>query len=418
METCETCSSRRNFLKLSGTSLFLLGLGRGAGLASALAPSTQSARRSVLVVFFQRGAADGLHMVAPYRESRYRGLRGGLALPEPGKGENDTRDAGDGFAFHPALARLHALYSDRKLAVVHAVGSPDTTRSHFDAQDYMESGTPGNKGTRDGWLNRALGLMDASAPSSPFRAVALTSTMPRSLAGKADAIAMQDFGSMRARDGNASLAERIETLYKADPAPDFQKAGEEAFNAIEMFRKADPLGIPARAGVKYGRGRDSEGFRQLACLIKADLGVRVAFLDGGGWDTHFNQGAATGQMSNNLRQLSDNISALVEDVGDVPVTVMTMTEFGRTAAINGAGGTDHGHGTAMFVAGAGVNGGRVLGQWPGLGSDLYEGRDLAVTTDFRDLFSEVAVAALGLPKDAALFPGYTVKGRTGVMKAA
>jgi uncharacterized protein (DUF1501 family) len=414
--------SRRSFVKLGGTSLVLLGLGRSVSLAEALTAFGREAGQpapGVLVVFFQRGAADGLHTVVPYRDSSYRELRGALALKEPGSGEDKTLDLGSGFAFHPALSPLLPLYRGGRLAVVHAVGSPDTTRSHFDAQDYMESGTPGVKSTRDGWLSRALGALSAgkSERPNPFSAVALSPTLPRSLAGTSQAIAMQDFSRMATRGRDQTLTEKIERLYATDSDPEFARAGEEAFRAMEVFREKNPLALPVREGVRYPAGRVAASFQQLARLLKADLGIRIAFLEGGGWDTHFAQGGAAGQMANNLRELAGSIGAFFEDLGrDFPVTLLTMTEFGRTVAPNGAGGTDHGHGTAMLVAGRRVRGGRVVGDWPGLSrSNLFEGRDLAVTTDFRDLFSEVAGSALGLPKTVSLFPGYRLSTPPGVM---
>jgi uncharacterized protein (DUF1501 family) len=406
-------TSRRQFLKLSGTTLVLLGWDPARTLAGL--PSTGPARDGVLVVVFQRGAADGLHMVVPYRDKRYQSARGALALAEPGKAEGATQDLGHGFAFHPAMSSLHPLYESGRLAVVHAVGSPDPTRSHFDAQDYMETGTPGVKGTRDGWLSRALAALGSGA-ASPFAAVSLTSSLPRSLTGSKSAIALADFSRLATGRANGNLTERVERLYAADASAGFAAAGEEAFRTLDLFREKDPLSVPAREGVRYPRGRESQAFRQLAQLVKARLGIRVAFVESNGWDTHFGQGGATGQMANLLRGLSDSVAAFLADVGsDVPLTLLTVTEFGRTVEINGAGGTDHGHGSAMLVAGSGVSGGRVHGEWLGLDSkSLYEGRDLPVTTDFRDLCQEVANEALGLPETCELFPGHRHE-RPGVM---
>lgn len=411
---------RRQFLQIGGASLILLGLRSKAALSQALSTETKRCPKGILIVYFQRGAADGLHMVAPYRDKHYRSLRGVLTLGEPGKA-NGVLDLGDGFGLHPALKPIYPLYEAKRLAIVHAVGSPDPTRSHFDAQDYMESGTPGIKSTRDGWLARALRAMAMQDDRrSPFAAIALTSNMPRSLATAADALAMEDFSKLGTRRRNTSMAERIYQMYRQDSDADFAHAGEEALRAVELFRDKDPLSAPPRKGITYPPGRRARTFRQLAQLIKADLGIRIVFLESGGWDTHFNQGtASTGQMSNLLRELAGSISALFEDLGpNAPVTLLTMTEFGRTAAINGAGGTDHGHGTAMMVMGSRVLGGKVLGDWPGLGKNsLYQGRDLAVTTDFRDLFTEVATSALGLPKGTELFPGYEIKRRVGTIEA-
>ena len=407
---------RREFLKMGGSTLLLLG---SAGKRTLQAGA--SAKPGVLVVLFQRGAADALHMVAPYRDKRYRDLRGALALEEPGRGENPTLDLGAGFALHPALSPLYPLYRSSRLAVVVNTGSPDPTRSHFDAQDYMESGTPGKKSTRDGWLARALIELGERQPSgpeatSPFSAVALTPQMPRTLAGARDTIALEDFGSLDIPRRKSALAERLEKLYREDASARFASAGADASRAVTLFREQDPLALPPRKGVRYPGGRGENSLKQLAQLLKSGLGVRVAFVESSGWDTHFRQGAATGSMANLLSRLSGSLAAFYEDVGsDVPVTVLTVTEFGRTVATNGAGGTDHGHGSAMMVLGAGVQGGRVHGDWLGLEpSNLYEGRDLPVTTDFRDVFSEVAKSALGLEDTSGLFPGYRSKD-VGVM---
>jgi uncharacterized protein (DUF1501 family) len=411
---------RRSFLRIGGNSIIFLGLTSARTFADPWSAQTSPPHidAGVLVVIFQRGAADGLHMVTPYRDRDYRRGRGALALEEPGK-KNGTLDLGDGFAFHPALEKLHGLYKEGRLAVIHAVGSPDPTRSHFDAQDYMETGTPGVKSTPDGWLTRALKALEASSSDrpSPFRAVALTSTMPRSLAAAPDAIAMQDFSKMKINRRVSSLTERIYEMYRKDPHQAFAEAGDEATRAIALFREKDPLSLSVREGVQYPRGRMSGVFQQLAKLLRSDLGIRIAFIESGGWDTHFGQGAATGQMANSLRELSGCLASFFEDLGPGrPVTLLTMTEFGRTVAVNGAGGTDHGHGAAMFVMGHGVRGGQVLGEWPGLSTaSLYQGRDLAVTTDFRDVLSEVAVSTLALPGDVNLFPGYEARSGPGAM---
>ncbi len=398
---------RRKFLRLGSSTIFFL----GGTLPHAVA--RPEPRQPVLVVVFQRGAADALHMLVPYRDQKYRELRGALALEEPGRGENPTLDLGGGFAFHPALSPLYPLYKSGRLAPIINVGSPDGTRSHFDAQDYMESGTPGLKSTRDGWLARAVKAL-ALESASPFTAVALTSQMPRSLAGAHDAIALEDFGKIAFPRSSDTITERIERLYREDSSALFADAGEDAFRAMRLIRDRDPLSQPTRDGVHYPRSRKSNPLEQLAKLIKADLGVRVAFVESGGWDTHFAQGAATGAMANLMGELAGSVAAFVEDVGEAAaVTLLLVTEFGRTVALNGAGGTDHGHGGAMMVVGHGVRGGRVHGEWLGLEKrDLYQGRDLPVTTDFRDVFSEVAGETLGLfqsAESAALFPGYRPK---------
>jgi len=354
-------------------------------------------------------------MLVPYRDRRYRELRGALALEEPGRGENETLDLGSGFAFHPDLSPLYPLYKSGRLAPIINVGSPDGTRSHFDAQDYMESGTPGLKSTRDGWLARAVEALALDHPS-PFTGVALTSQMPRSLAGTHDAMALEDFSKIAFPRRTDPLTEKIERSYREDSSASFSEAGEAAFRAMRLVRDIDPLSQPNSGSARYPRGRKSNPLEQLAKLIKADLGVRVAFVESGGWDTHFAQGAATGAMADLMGKLAGSVAAFVEDVGETcPVTLLVVTEFGRTVALNGAGGTDHGHGGAMMVVGHGVRGGRVHGEWLGLEKrELYEGRDLPVTTDFRDVFAEVADEALGPLDSAALFPGYRPKS-VGVM---
>jgi len=395
--------NRRRFLKVSGASLALIGTRWPVFGLSAPAPLGSG----VLVVIFQRGAADALNMVAPYRDRRYREIRGDLALDEPGRGENPTFDLGSGFALHPALSPLYPLYRDQKLAAVVNVGSSDPTRSHFDAQDYMESGTPGRKSTPDGWLARMLEALPGEEGSA-FTGVALSTQMPRSLAGARHAIALPDFAELERDRRKDPLLLELEALYDV-AGPAFSEAGDEGFRALEAFRATDPLSRPPRAGVRYPEGRASLPFRQLAQLIKADLGVRIAFVESNGWDTHFAQGGATGQMSNLMRNLSAGLAAFVEDVGDErELSVLVVTEFGRTVAPNGAGGTDHGHGSVMFALGDGVHGGRVHGDWLGLESrNLYEGRDLPVTTDFRDVFGEAAARRLGgAPGAVDLFPGH------------
>jgi len=394
---------RRQFLRLGSTTFFLL----GGAPAGALVRRAEDRQEAVLVVVFLRGAADALHMVVPYRDAKYRELRGALALEEPGRGENPTLDLGGGFAFHPALAPLYPLYESKRLAPIVNVGSPDETRSHFDAQDYMESGTPGKKSTRHGWLTRALEALTGHR-SSPFTAVALSSQMPRSLAGAQDAIAAADFTRLSFPERVDGLVDRIEHRYRGDESELFSGAGEEAFRAMRMLRDAQPWSLPVREGVRYPGGRHANPLEQLAQLIKADLGARVAFVESQGWDTHFAQGGATGPMANLMGDLAGSVAAFYRDVEDTqPVTMLIVTEFGRTVEPNGAGGTDHGHGAVMMVAGDGVQGGRVHGDWLGLASqNLYQGRDLPVTTDFRDVFSEVAGRCLRLEGANGLFPGH------------
>jgi uncharacterized protein (DUF1501 family) len=303
------------------------------------------------------------------------------------------------------------------------VGSPSNTRSHFDAQDYMESGTPDNKGTRDGWLNRYLAVKGTcdechlagngkpeagSGAGAPFRAVAMTPQTPRILQGGAPTVAMNSLDEFTIRT-NGSQAERIEALYRTGNADVVHAAGGEMFEAMKILKTANPQQYTAGNGADYPRSPFGNHLRQIAQLIKADVGLEIAFADVGGWDTHVNQGASTGQLAQRLDDFSKSIAALVQDLGTrmSDVTILTMSEFGRTARQNGNGGTDHGHATAMFVIGGDVKGKKVYGKWPGLQPEqLNEGRDLALTTDFRSVFSEIAFKHLGAAKMDAVFPGF------------
>lgn len=373
-----------------------------------------NARGKVLIVLFQRGAADALNVVVPFGERNYYRMRPTIAVPRPGAGvANAAIDLDGFFGLHPALAPFKALWDDGILAPVHAVGSPSNTRSHFDAQDYMESGTPDNKGTRSGWLNRYLAVKgtcdECHLPGDgTFRAVSMTPQTPRILEGTSATIAMNSLDEFTVRS-TGSQAEGIEALYKTGSADVVHAAGGEMFEAIKILKSANPQQYMPQNGADYPRSPFGQHLRQIAQLIKADVGLEIAFADVGGWDTHVNQGGATGQLAQRLGDFSQSIAALVKDLGPrmSDVAILTMSEFGRTAHQNGNGGTDHGHATAMFVIGGDVKGRKVHGKWPGLEQEqLNEGRDLALTTDFRSVFSEVAFKHLGAAKMDAVFPGF------------
>ncbi len=401
---------RRTFLKCGACSLVALA-GPPRFLVRTAAAAASSGK--VLVAVFQRGAVDGLSMVMPHGDPGYAAARRAIALKPPKTGETDRAIDLDGFfALHPALAPLVPLWQNRSLAVVHACGSPDTTRSHFDAQDYMESGTPGLKSTQDGWLARAVKALPATA--APFRAVALGSALPRSLQGEIGAIAMQSIERFDVRAGDPDSARRgFESLYARGVSDLLSGTGRETFEAVRLLKRADAARIPPANGAEYPRGAFGEAMRQIAQLVKANVGLEVAFTDMQGWDTHVGQGAEQGQLAFRLREFGGALAAFAQDLGErmADVVVLTMSEFGRTVAENGNRGTDHGHATAMLVLGGPVRGGKVYGRWPGLGRELFEGRDLAVTTDFRTLFTEVATRHLGAPA-APLFPGWTPTGST------
>jgi uncharacterized protein (DUF1501 family) len=388
-------------------------------------------RTKRLVVIFQRGAADGLNIVVPHGEPQYYAMRPSINIPR-----KSVIDLDGFFGLHPSLASFQPLWQQRHLAIVHAAGSPDTTRSHFDAQDFMETGTPGVKATEDGWLNRSLRDLPRDLPShdlashdlashdlashdlaskdqkSPFRAIALGPSLPRILNGPEPAVAMNNINdfSVGGRSAKASpAASAFEAMYDHSSDSVLHGMGEETFDAVKMLKAADPGKYSPAPGANYPRGRFGESLRQLAQLIKANLGVQVAFADIGGWDHHVNEGSTDGQLANVLRDFSQSLAAFWTDLGDLgeDTVVVTMSEFGRTARENGNRGTDHGHANVMFVLGGPVKGGRVYGRWPGLdSSQLYEGRDLALTTDFRQVIGEAVSRHMGNQNLAAVFPGY------------
>src|SRR5579863_2804080 len=361
-----------------------------------------------LVVVFQRGDADGLNIVVPYREKNYYSLRPSIAIPQ-----DQVIDLDGFFGLHPSLAAFKPLYDQGHLAIVHAAGSPDVTRSHFDAQDYMESGTPGVKSTGDGWLNRALQAEDLRVREahSAFRAVALGPEVPRTLAGKVPSFALNNVSNFQVGGRGpapAPAASAFEAMYGSSGDRIFHAAGEETFDAVKMLRAANPAQYKPAAGTDYPNSEFGNNMKQIAQLLKADLGVEAAFTDVSGWDTHQNQGNVNGQLANRLSDFSSAITAFWRDMGDDAgnITLITMSEVGRTAHENGTGGTDHGHANAMFVLGADVTGGKVYGRWPGLENEqLNEGRDLALTTDYRQVLGEVVTRTLGASNLEVIFPG-------------
>ncbi len=416
---------RRFFLKSGGIAFAGLGLAMNSPsflartLAQTKAQIAPAGRRKTLIVVFQRGAMDSLNAVVPYGDSVYYDLRPNIAVARPKNDKQPNNPAAldlDGFfALNPGLSAFKSIYDAGQLAVVTAVGSPDTTRSHFDAQDYMEAGTPGIKSTSDGWLNRYLQSRPEKT-ASPFRAVAMGPNSPRTLQGKAPTLAinnLNDFG-IRAGGGQASTVVQggFEAMYEQSVNQALRGTGQEAFDAVKLLKRVNPMQYQPVAGATYPRGKFGDSLKQIAQLIKSDIGLEVAFTDIGGWDTHANEGAGQGQLANRLIEFSTGIAALHADLQDRrdDVVILTMTEFGRTAKENGNRGTDHGHASAMFVLGGNVNGGKVLGKWPGLNSSqLYEGRDLAITTDFRDVFGEIAMRHLSAANLNAVFPNYQIK---------
>jgi uncharacterized protein (DUF1501 family) len=400
--------TRRIFLRNS--ALAMAGIGSTPlWLKRALyAADSPSPRKKILVAIFQRGAADGLNIVVPHGEKAYHALRPTIAVPRPGTPDGAV-DLDGFFGLHPSLASLKRLFDGGHLAIVDAVGSPDPTRSHFDAQNYMESGTPGRKATDSGWMNRAL--PKESGKVSPLRALSLGAVLPRTMSGERPALALASVAEFQLR--NQEAAKAFEQLYAESPDPALRATSQETFEAASMLQaiQKQPY-IPA---ADYPRGRFGDSVRQIAQLIKADVGVEMAFVDIGGWDHHVNevgQRASEGQLANLLREYGQGLSAFWQDLGDrmADIVLVTMSEFGRTANENGNRGTDHGHANNMLLIGGPVKGGKIYGRWPGLAREqLYEGRDLAVTTDFRDVLGELVARHLGNDSVQSVFPGYEPK---------
>ena len=391
---------RNSALAVVGTSAIPSFLTRAA-----FGSAETGSRPKRLVVIFQRGAADGLNIVVPHGEAAYYAMRPSINIPR-----KDVLDLDGFFGLHPSLAALQPLWKERHLAIVHAAGSPDPTRSHFDAQDFMESGTPGMKATNDGWLNRALHSLPTPANKSAFRAIALGPALPRILSGPERAVAINNINEFGVGGRAANpIANTFEAMYNRSSDSVLHGTGEETFDAVKMLKAADPAKYKPANGANYPNGRFGDSLRQLAQLIKANLGVQVAFADIGGWDHHVNEGSTQGQIANVLRDFGQSLAAFWTDLGDLgeDTVVVTMSEFGRTARENGNRGTDHGHAKVKFVMGGPVKGGRVYGQWPGLGqSQLYEGRDLALTTDFRQVIGEAVAHHMGNENLGNVFPGY------------
>ncbi len=418
--------SRKAFIKAGGITLFGIGMGGIPAFMAQAAGLIQTPplfkRKKILVSIFQRGAMDGLMAVCPFNDPFLKAARPGLFMPAVKAGNTASLIDLDGrFGLHPSMKAFESLFREKRLAIVHGMGSPNNTRSHFDAQDYMESGTPFNKGTSSGWLNRAVGLLGHEA--TPFQAVSLTSSLPRSFYGDKPALAisnLQDFAiQMRGNPMGASrVSQSFEDLYDQTSSGLLRSTGKESFDAVKMLQKTDTKNyIPAYNAV-YPVSPLGNSLKQIAQLIKMDVGLEVAFAESGGWDTHFNQGAENGIFARNVNDLSQSILAFWTDLTlyQDELTVMTMTEFGRTVKQNGTGGTDHGRASCNFMLGNDVNGGIVHGKVEPLAPEnLEEGRDLAVTTDFRSIFTEVAEKHLQISNTNTLFPGFEGKG-IGLMR--
>ncbi len=410
--------NRRYFLRSGGVAIASFGFMAAAPrflhqFANAAEASESYGKKKVLVTIFQRGAVDGLNMIVPHGESEYYNVRRSIAIRKPGQ-TGGAIDLDGFFGLHPSMLPLESFWRDKKLAIINSSGSPDNTRSHFDAQDYMESGTPGVKSTRDGWLNRVL-QSSASKPISPFRSVAMTQQLPRSLYGRAPSVAMTNLSEFAIRAGmyTQDMQGGFEAAWQQNAKDSLGETGKETFEAVNFLKTANPAQYQPENGAVYPNTQLGRSLRQIAQLIKSGVGLEVAFAESGGWDTHINQGnpqnPSQGQLGNLLRDFGGAIAAFGTDLGKRmdDVVLITMSEFGRTIRENGSRGTDHGHGNAMLILGNTVKGGKVYGEWKGLKTDqLHEGRDLAITTDFRDIFAEAAIKHMGAKDLAKIFPNY------------
>lgn len=399
--------SRRLFLKSSALAMFGVGSVPTWLSRAVYAKEAPTERKKILIAIFQRGAVDGLNVVVPHGEPGYYSARPTIAIPRPDGTETSAIDLDGRFGLHPSLRALKPFWDAKQLAIVEAVGSPDPTRSHFDAQDYMESGTPGLRATSDGWLNRAL---RPEQRPSPVRAISLGTDLPRTLRGKNEALAIDNINDFQVKD--AQVASTFESMYGTSADQVLNGTGRETFEAIKIMQSIQKARYTPANGARYPGGRLGPGLQQIARIIKADVGLEVAFTDVGGWDTHVNEVGPqphTGQLSNLLRDFGDALAAFSQDMGErmADITVVTMSEFGRTVKENGNRGTDHGHANVMLALGGSVRGGRVYGDWPGLEREqLYEGRDLNVTTDFRAVLSELVAKQMGNREIATVFPGF------------
>ncbi|MGC1969102.1 MAG: DUF1501 domain-containing protein [Candidatus Acidiferrales bacterium] len=412
--------SRRYFLKSGGIAM--LGMAALPSFLQRAGAGTVAPNRKKMVVLFQRGAMDGLNVVVPFGEPNYYRMRPTIAIPAPTRGGDEAALDLDGFfGLHPSLDPMLPLFRNGQLAVVQAVGSPDLTRSHFDAQDYMESGTPGRKATDDGWLNRALQTMPEEQPS-PFRAVAFGPYLPRTLQGSVSAIAIPDLKQFKMYGPQQTTEGGFEAMYAQTVDRALRGVGTETFEAVDQLKKINPDTYQPENSAQYPKGRFGQSLQEIAELFKADVGLEVAFLDSGGWDHHVNEGGVQGQLSNLLRDLGQGVAAFHQDMGDRmgDVVFVSMSEFGRTAHENGNRGTDHGHANCMFVMGGDIKGGKVYTRWPGLDEgQLNQGRDLAVTTDYRSVLGEIIAKHLGDRDLNAVFPGFANDPRQflGLVKA-
>ena len=406
---------RRAFMRSGALAVFAAGWGGLPAFVHAAATEQKIInpykRTKTLVCIFQRGAMDGLMAVSPYTDPNLKTLRPRLFM-SPAQTEGGMLDLDGKFALHPSMAALMPLYKESRMSVVHGVGSPNNTRSHFDAQDFMESGMPHTKNSLSGWLNRALTLKDQ--PTTPFSGVSITKALPRSLQGEAQSLAISNLEEFILQNNNAGTSpvrsgSSFEELYNQSPNQLLKNSGKDGFDALKLLDPQKVKEYKPIQGAVYPNSPLGRSLKQIAMLIKMEVGLEIGFAESGGWDTHINQGTINGAFARNLKDFGDSIAAFWTDLGGYQddVSLMTMTEFGRTVHQNGTGGTDHGRASCLFLLDNSLTGGKVMHQMGGLSKDeLEDGRDLPVTTDFRSVFSAVAAHRLNITNHEKLFPGW------------
>jgi uncharacterized protein (DUF1501 family) len=373
----------------------------------AFAPRNSAPRGDTLVVIFLRGAADVLNMVVPHGEDAYYRLRPSLGVPRPDGGrkkkEERVLDLDGFFGFHPSMSALTDAWVSQQLAIIHACGAPDESRSHFKAMELMERGVDDERGPASGWIGRHLATLD-TGNSSPLRAVGMGTRPQRSLSGSVPVSALRSITDFHLGGDARALQQMraaLSTVYEGDVM------GQDTLSIMDTLQQLDPVNYQSK--VAYPDTEFGLALKQTAMLIKAEVGLEVSAIDVGGWDTHFAQGSVNGQMPNLMKDLADGMAAFHADMQEYmsQLTIVTMSEFGRRASENGSLGTDHGHGSMMMVMGGNVDGGKVHGEWPGLGEGQLVGPgDLAVTTDYRDVLSEILTKRLNNPSVDSIFPNY------------
>ncbi|HWL92401.1 MAG TPA: DUF1501 domain-containing protein [Phycisphaerae bacterium] len=402
--------SRRKFLTYTGAGVAALGV--PAWLPSVVLADDYCSTRDVIVSIFLRGAADGLSLCVPHGEPAYYSARSTIAVPPPGGGANAATDLDGFFGLAPAMAPLTTAYSAGHLLIVHATGSTNESRSHFDAQRFMEIGKPGDNTLFTGWLGRHLVSAPPRQPGAVLRAVGIGYGLQRTLQGSPNSLPIPVLDAFGLTGSAATLDARmmaLDDMYAAEADP-LRAAAQTTQATIDLLNTIDFAGYQPAPGAVYGSDTFSISMKSTAALIKADVGVEAVHIDVGGWDTHNNQGTTGGTMANLMASLASNLAAFHLDMfagNGRNVVVVVHSEFGRRLAQNGSGGSDHGHGNAILVLGNGIDGGRVLTQWPGLAADqLFEGRDLQVTIDFRDILAEIVANRLGNTNLSYVFPDY------------